>query len=58
VVTVRSSEDGKEKVETNHLDLEPDLANGLLLDLLKNVPTDAPETKSFIPRRPPQSRGW
>jgi len=53
VVTVRSSEDGKEKVETNHLDLEPDLANGLLLDLLKNVPTDAPETKvSYLAATP------
>lgn len=52
-VTVRSSEDGKEKVETNHLDLQPDLANGLLLDLLKNIRTDAPETKvSYVAATP------
>jgi hypothetical protein len=52
-VTVRYYEDGKEKVETDHLDLEPDLANGLLLSLLKNIPTDAPETKvSYVAATP------
>jgi len=52
-VTVRYSEDGKEKVETDHLDLQPDLANGLLLDLLKNIPKDAPETKvSYVAATP------
>jgi hypothetical protein len=52
-VTVRSSEDGKEKVETDHLDMEPDLANGLLLDLLKNIPKDTPETKvSYVAATP------
>jgi hypothetical protein len=54
-VIVRSSEEGKqkEKVETDHLDLQPDLANGLLLDLLKNIPTDAPETKvSYVVATP------
>jgi len=45
VVTVRSTDNGKEKVETDHLDLPPDLANGLLPNLPKNVPTDAAETK-------------
>jgi hypothetical protein len=45
VVTVRSTDNGKEKVETDHLDLPPDLANGLLLNILKNVPTDTAETK-------------
>src|SRR6185437_1223506 len=52
-VTVRSSEDGKEKVETDHLDIEPDLANGLLLDHLKNIPKDTPETKvSYVAATP------
>ena len=52
-VTVRSYEDGKEKVETDHLDLQPDVANGLLLDLLKNIPTHAPETKvSYVAATP------
>jgi hypothetical protein len=44
-VTVRSTEGGKEKVEKQHLDLPPDLANGLILTLLKNIRPDAPETK-------------
>jgi hypothetical protein len=44
-VTVVSTEGGKEKVETEHLDLPPDLANGMLLNLLKNLSIDATETK-------------
>jgi hypothetical protein len=36
---------GEEKVETNHLDLPPDLANGIILDVLKNI---SPETKETI----------
>jgi hypothetical protein len=45
-VTVRSTEGNKDKVTTEHLDLPPDLANGLLLTLLKNIPPDvAAKTK-------------
>ncbi len=44
-VTVRYLEDGKEKTITDHLQLPRDLANGLVLMLLKNVSPDAPETK-------------
>jgi hypothetical protein len=52
-VTVRSTDDGKEKVETEHLDVPPDLANGLLLNLLKNIRTDAAETKvSYLAATP------
>src|SRR5207237_7744326 len=52
-VTVRSYEDGKEKVETDHLDLQADVANGLLLDLLKNITPHAPETKvSYVAATP------
>jgi hypothetical protein len=37
-VTVRyTGDDGKEKVETSHLELPPDLANGIVPTLLKNV---------------------
>src|ERR1035441_7734443 len=37
-VTVHSTgDDGQEKVVTEHLDLPPDLANGMVLTLLKNV---------------------
>jgi hypothetical protein len=47
-------EDGKEKVETDQLDLPPDLANGLLLTIVKNIPVDATETKlsylAFTPK--------
>jgi hypothetical protein len=41
-VTVRSMEDGKEKVAAETMDLPPDLANGVLLILIKNL---RPETK-------------
>jgi hypothetical protein len=52
-VTTRSTDGGKEKVETDHLDLPPDLANGLLLNLLKNLPADAAETKvSYVASTP------
>jgi hypothetical protein len=52
-VTVRSWDGGKEKVEREHIDLPPDLANGLLLNLLKNVPIDAAETKvSYLAATP------
>jgi hypothetical protein len=52
-VTVRSNDGGKEKVQTEHLDLPPDLANGLLLTLAKNLRTDAAETKvSYVATTP------
>jgi hypothetical protein len=52
-VTVHSTDKGKDKVETDHLDLQPDLANGLLLTLLKNIRPDAPETKvSYVAATP------
>jgi hypothetical protein len=38
MVTVRYTEDGKEKLASERLDLPPDVANGLILTLLKNVP--------------------
>ena len=41
MVTVRYTEDGKEKLASEHLDLPPDLANGLIFTLLKNVPRQA-----------------
>ena len=53
-VTVHSSDEGKkEKVETNHLDLQPDVANGLLLTILKNIKPDTTETKvSYVATTP------
>jgi hypothetical protein len=45
-VTVRSTgKNGKEEVKNEHLDLPPDLANGLITFIVKNIRPDAPETK-------------
>jgi len=43
-ITVRSVENGKEKLTIKHLDLPTDVANGLLFTLVKNVDPSAPET--------------
>jgi hypothetical protein len=44
-VTVRSFEkDGKEEVRTDHLDLPPDLANGIVPLVIENIPPGSPET--------------
>lgn len=43
-VTVRTSEKGKEKVATKRIDLPPDVANGLLLIMAKNIDPSAPRT--------------
>lgn len=44
-VTVRYEEDGKEKEATKQLQLPPDLANGVILILLKNISSSVPETR-------------
>jgi hypothetical protein len=45
-VTSRSvDKDGKEKAEVEHMDIPPDLGNGIMLADLLNVPHDAPEFK-------------
>lgn len=41
-VTVNYTDDGKEKTERERLKLPPDLANGLVLTLLKNLGADPP----------------
>ena len=53
-VTVRYTNDhGQLKVEAEHLDLPPDVANGVILTLLKNVrPDAAPRTLSFVATTP------
>jgi hypothetical protein len=43
-ITVKTIDNGKEKVTSKHLDLPPDVANGLIFTLLKNVNPSAPET--------------
>jgi hypothetical protein len=52
-VTVRYTNDGKQKVETERIEVPPDLANGLILTLLKNVQAGAPpNTVSYIAATP------
>ncbi|HEY4379138.1 MAG TPA: hypothetical protein VGN01_02265 [Acidobacteriaceae bacterium] len=46
VVTTRTTgKDGKEEVKTDSLKLPPDLANGMVLTIAKNLAPDKPETK-------------
>jgi hypothetical protein len=44
-VTVRTAgKDGNEEVKTDHVDLPPDLANGIVPLIVENIGPDAPET--------------
>jgi len=43
-ITVRSTEKGKEKVLIKHLELPPDVANGMIMILAKNLDPSAPVT--------------
>jgi hypothetical protein len=45
VTTSSTEKDGKKEVKTEHLDLPSDLANGVLLSIMKNIRPDTPETK-------------
>lgn len=40
-VTVRYSDNGKENVETTHMNLPDDLSNGILLDVVKEHPCNS-----------------
>jgi hypothetical protein len=53
-VTVRyTGDDGKQKVEAEHLEVPPDLANGLILTVLKNLQAHAaPKTVSLVAATP------
>jgi hypothetical protein len=55
-VTVHFTEKGQNKVETSHLDLPPDLSNGIILDILKNIRSDAAETKLSYMAATPKPR--
>lgn len=44
-VTVRYQDKDREKEETGHMDLPPDLANGILLNVLKNISPNTKETR-------------
>jgi hypothetical protein len=53
-VVVRYTDDhGQSKVESEHLDLPPDVANGLILTMLKNVRSEAPpKSVGFVAATP------
>jgi hypothetical protein len=56
-VTVRSTgKNGKEVVKSEHLDLPPDLANGLVSLIAQNIRPDAPETKVSMVVTTPKPR--
>jgi hypothetical protein len=56
-VTVRYTDDkGQEKVESEHMDLAADLANGMTLTLLKNLPAAAAATKLSMVVNTPKAR--
>jgi len=54
---VRYTDDGKEKILSERLEMPPDVANGILFTLLKNVQTEvAPERRCHM-WQSRQSRG-
>jgi hypothetical protein len=55
-VTVRYTSDGKEQVKTEHMKLPPDLANGLVFTLLKNMPSESQETRASMVVATPKPR--
>jgi len=55
-VTVRYTEDGKEKTFSERMDLPPDLANGLMLALLKNIDPLTPLTTVSMVAATPKPR--
>jgi hypothetical protein len=56
-ITVRSTgKDGKEEVKSEHLDLPPDLYNGMILSIAKNIRPDTPETKVSMVVATPKPR--
>jgi hypothetical protein len=56
-VTIRFTDDtGREKIESHRLDLPPDLANGMVINVLKNIRSDASETKISYVAATPKAR--
>ncbi len=56
-IAVRSTgNDGKDEVKSEHMDLPPDLANGLILLIAKNVRPETPETKVSMVVATPKPR--
>jgi hypothetical protein len=55
-VKVRYSEDGKEKVIDEHLAMPPDVANGLLFTLIKDIKPSVPRTTVSMVATTPKPR--
>jgi len=55
-VTVRYADDDKQKVDTERIEVPPDLANGLVLTLLKNVRAGAPPKSVSLVAATPKPR--
>ena len=56
-VTVRYTDDkGEEKMESQHIDLPADLANGMFLTLIKNIDPNRPETSVTVVAGAPKQR--
>jgi len=55
-ITVRTEHDGKEKVDSEHFDLPQDTANGLIFILLKNLGSEAGQTKFPMVATTPKAR--
>jgi hypothetical protein len=52
-VSVRYKDNGEEKLEEETMKLPPDLANGMILNILKNIRSDSAETKvSYLAATP------
>ena len=45
IKVISTDKNGQQKVTTDHIDLPPDVSNGLSLVLIKNLPPNEPETK-------------
>jgi hypothetical protein len=57
IVTTHSpGKDGKDEVATEHMSLPPDLYNGLVTPVMKNLPPDAGETKVSMVVSTPKPR--
>jgi hypothetical protein len=55
-VTWMVSKDGKQETKTEHMDLPPDLANGLVQTVLENLPPGVTETKASYLAGDPKPR--
>ena len=51
-----TGKDGKQEVKTEHLDLPPDLYNGMVFAIVKNIQPETPETKVSMVVAAPKPR--